>query len=85
LGGVGLGRRGSRLVFLALVVLMKDEDDRQDDQCREEGKPRMLLDVSSQVEEVPDRLREHHKHRGREADQQDPILTAQQVHGSAEA
>ena len=42
--------------------------------------PERLLGVARQVEQVADRPGEHDDHRDREADEEDVILTADQIH-----
>ena len=82
LQGVGLRRRGVRLGFLPLALLMEEEDDRQDDEGRHQRQAGAPLDVAGQIQQVADRPGKHDDQSDREAAEQHPVLPRDQIHGT---
>ncbi len=61
---------------------MEQEHDGEDDERRYQGEAGRPLDLPREVQKVLDRLREHDDQGDREAHQQRPVLTTDNVHGN---
>ena len=78
---IGLGGRRSRPGIPTLALLMKHEDDGQDDQRRHERESGAALHLARQIEDVANRLRGSDDDGDGQTNKQRPILPARDFHG----
>ena len=77
---IRLGGRYMSFGFLALGLLVEQEDGREDNKARDQRQPRALLDLIREVEHVADGSREDDEQGCREADEKHSVLAGHQVH-----
>ena len=78
--GVSFGRERMRLGFLALSLLMDEEDEDQDEQRRNQRQAGRALDVARQIQEIADRPREDDDDSYHQAGEQKPVLPIDEIH-----